>query len=814
MKKFLSDVLVDCNLTVSGTTSLGAATGITASAEDNSTALATTEWVTTHVSTNAIYSLRVPTGTTNIRLSSGGVTEDVTISATGAAAVSRVSDSEIRITSSNDVDYVSLVSLVGNNLEFTGVGNGFAGTIDLSEITSSFNATDVVTVYERVKNVAGGPLQKGTPLAVVPGQTSGNLSDVVPADASDPSRMPAVFILNEDLADQAEGDAVVYGNITGIDTSAFDSGTTVYVAPGGGWTADKPIGTDLIQNLGVITKSHPTNGGGVVMGAGRSNDVPNIPNGYAWVGNANGVATPTLLGSLAYSSATYDNYGSWNLKTNGVQRTTVQSGGNLDIVAGSNVSVAYGAGGVVTISSTNTNTDTNNYITGLSFSTSTGVLTATREGLGDLTVDLDGRYASSGHNHDSRYIRKDVVDSFTGLTNDVYDDTPGFLKGVISLRPGSEGGNTGIGFSTTVNVNTETGQDYGYLWWYDDNNNYAFGNGSGENAALILGIQNDSSTTSYGGTQDALVLESSANIFFNPGLSGIGTGGVGGPDFSQGNVYIGRADEAYVVYHQGNLVNVSQLTNDAGYLTEFSETDPVFTAHVSSGITATKISNWDTAHGWGDHSDEGYMLQPQWVQPITSGFGFHDDLGSGGDLNWAIGATDRGGVGQPGQNAFIIEKRTDGVEFTGLAQGTEVFTLDDSGNLGLSNSTPDHRLDVNGNIMTSGYLMVGNDTAVRIAKGSGTGNPVPQEVASFGSSVHIGAFIDFTIYNETKEHMRSGTMQLAFNADQVVFNEVSTMDIGDTTPCILNAVNNDGVVSVTFETPDPSFYIKYQVRTI
>ena len=1031
MKKFLSDVLVDCNLTVSGTTSLGAATGITASAEDNSTALATTEWVTTHVSTNAIYSLRVPTGTTNIRLSSGGVTEDVTISATGAAAVSRVSDSEIRITSSNDVDYISDVSLSGSTLSFTGINNAFTGSLDLSALSAQL--TDIETVYATVRNVSGIFIPKGTPLATVIGQTSGNVSDVVPADASDPAFMPALFVADEDIAEEAEGRAVAYGEIRGIDTSLYPSGTTVYVAPGGGWTDIKPTGTDLIQNLGVITKQHNTNGGGIVTGVGRSNDVPNIPQGYAWVGNANGVATPTLLGSLAYSSATYDNYGSWNLKTNGVQRTTVQSGGNLDIVAGTDISVSYGAGGVVTINSTATgsidyisdvalngnsldftavgsgfagsidlsslnavssiadltdvdltglannailkydsvnqewvvsttndtanatataivpfaiasvnttsngsgigiswsnwnssnatldftfttaqpNTDyivitdteiyddffvgvtnktvngfraefydnsqsrtpssfsefsfivyasdptqqikssvgginelsdvdtvtstpsngealvwdgtnwapgtistTNNYLTGLSFNTSDGVLTATREGLGDLTEDLDGRYASSGHNHDSRYIRKDVVDSFTGLTNDVYDDTPGFLKGVISLRPGSEGGNTGIGFSTTVNVNTETGQDYGYLWWYDDNNNYAFGNGSGENAALILGIQNDSSTTSFGGTQDAVAIESSANIFFNPGLSGIGTGGVGGPDFTQGKVYIGRADEAYEVYHQGNLVNVSQLTNDAGYLTSFSETDPVFTAHVSSGITATKISNWDTAHGWGDHADEGYMLQPQWVQPITSGFGFHDDLGSGGDLNWAIGATDRGGVGQPGQNAFIIEKRTDGVEFTGLAQGTEVFTLDDSGNLGLSNSTPDHRLDVNGNIMTSGYLMVGNDTAVRIAKGSGTGNPVPQEVASFGSSVHIGAFIDFTIYNETKEHMRSGTMQLAFNADQVVFNEVSTMDIGDTTPCILNAVNNDGVVSVTFETPDPSFYIKYQVRTI
>jgi hypothetical protein len=47
----------------------------------------------------------------------------------------------------------------------------------------------------------------------------------------------------------------------------------------------------------------------------------------------------------------YDNYSSWNLKTNSVQRTTVTSGGTLNLVAGTNVTVGYSAGGTVTISS-------------------------------------------------------------------------------------------------------------------------------------------------------------------------------------------------------------------------------------------------------------------------------------------------------------------------------------------------------------------------------------------------------------------------------------------------------------------------------
>jgi len=182
-------------------------------------------------------------------------------------------------------NYISNVSLAGNLLSFTGVGSGFNGSIDLSGI--SVNLNEVETVYERVKNVSGGPILKGTPLAVVAGQTEGFISDVVPADASDPAKMPALFIANEDIPDEAEGEAVVFGAFSGVDTSLYPSGTVVYVAAGGGWTDTKPVWPNKIQNLGVITKSHPSNGGGIVTGVGRANDIPNLTAGKIWVGSAN-----------------------------------------------------------------------------------------------------------------------------------------------------------------------------------------------------------------------------------------------------------------------------------------------------------------------------------------------------------------------------------------------------------------------------------------------------------------------------------------------------------------------------------------------
>jgi hypothetical protein len=44
-----------------------------------------------------------------------------------------------------------------------------------------------------------------------------------------------------------------------------------------------------------------------------------------------------------------------------------------------------------------------------------------------------------------------------------------------------------------------------------------------------------------------------------------------------------------------------------GYLTSYTETDPVFSASEAASITSTDTSNWDTAYGWGNHASAGYL---------------------------------------------------------------------------------------------------------------------------------------------------------------------------------------------------------------
>lgn len=149
-----------------------------------------------------------------------------------------------------------------------------------------------------VKNISGGTLAKGTPVHVTASASppSGFLSEVVAADAGDAGLMPAHYILGEELIDGAEGVGIISGKIQGVDTQTpgFSEGDTIYVAVGGGYTNTKPTGsTNLIQNIGVVTKIDNTNGGGEVFGAGRTNDLPNLLQNYVWIGGPGDVPTFT-----------------------------------------------------------------------------------------------------------------------------------------------------------------------------------------------------------------------------------------------------------------------------------------------------------------------------------------------------------------------------------------------------------------------------------------------------------------------------------------------------------------------------------------
>ncbi len=173
-------------------------------------------------------------------------------------------------------------------------GANVTGSVTNAEFAEYANNT---IVYG--KNLTGAEILKGTPLFFTASGTSGNTVGVYPADAGNPARMPAGGIAGENIAIGGEGRLFLDGFINGVDTSAFNSGDVVYVAVGGGYTNVKPTGSaNLVQSLGYVEAVDASNGSGVINGPGISTEVPNIAEGNLWVGNSDGVATPSTSQSL------------------------------------------------------------------------------------------------------------------------------------------------------------------------------------------------------------------------------------------------------------------------------------------------------------------------------------------------------------------------------------------------------------------------------------------------------------------------------------------------------------------------------------
>jgi len=133
-------------------------------------------------------------------------------------------------------------------------------------------------IHIACKNTQGTSVSGGTPVYIKGNVGGSNKIEIGVASASVASSMPAVGILSEDLANNIEGYVDAFGIASKLNTSAFDFGDTLYVAPSGGLTNVRPTATsDLVQNIGIVELSDPSNGKIIVLGPGRTNDVPNSP---------------------------------------------------------------------------------------------------------------------------------------------------------------------------------------------------------------------------------------------------------------------------------------------------------------------------------------------------------------------------------------------------------------------------------------------------------------------------------------------------------------------------------------------------------
>ena len=196
--------------------------------------------------------------------------------------------------------------------------------------------------YVSVKNVSGGQLDRGTVVYVI-GTQNANIFNVDKADASDPSKMPAIGIVYSDLANGTEGVVVAYGKVQGVPTNGFLEGEVMYLSntsPGAVSNVKSYGLTDLIQNIGICTKSHATNGTVFVTGVGRSNDIPNAPlsasPNYVYINEANNDMKKIVPSDLLTKIQTFEQVSNVGNTTSNVIQFTAP---DMSLVATGNISV-------------------------------------------------------------------------------------------------------------------------------------------------------------------------------------------------------------------------------------------------------------------------------------------------------------------------------------------------------------------------------------------------------------------------------------------------------------------------------------------
>jgi hypothetical protein len=293
---------------------------------------------------------------------------------TGLTSVGLSMPSAFTVSNSPLTDNGTLsVTGAGTTLQYVR-GDGSLATFP----TVSQEAQRLIT---EVYNNSGATLTKGTVVYINGGQ--GNLPTVTKAIAtSDATSAQTYGIVQTDITNMNNGFVVVIGSLTNLDTQAYADGTQLYLSStvAGAWTSVKQYAPAHLVYVGIVTRSHPTQGIVEVR----------IQNGFEMDELHNVSAqTPSNGSILQYVTST-------SLWTSVAGTTTnIAEGTNLyytDVRARASNSFVAGSGaynsttGVITIP-TNTNQLTNgaSFITlaslsgstGISYNNTTGVITST-----------------------------------------------------------------------------------------------------------------------------------------------------------------------------------------------------------------------------------------------------------------------------------------------------------------------------------------------------------------------------------------------------------------------------------------------------
>lgn len=244
--------------------SLGVASGSTTGA------LSSTDWTT--------FNNKYPASNPNGYTSNVGTVTSVAMTVPSAFSVSGSP-----ITSSGTL----AVTATGNTTQYI-AGDGSLVTFPTMSTAG--------TLIREVRNTTGATLTKGT-VVYISGAT-GNKPTVSKAIATGDSTSAQTFgLVQADIANNANGNVVCAGDITGIDTSALTEGAQLYLSSttAGAYTTTKQYAPAHLVYIGIVTRAHPSLGQIEV----------NIQNGYELDELHNVAAqTPSNNDGLFYETST------------------------------------------------------------------------------------------------------------------------------------------------------------------------------------------------------------------------------------------------------------------------------------------------------------------------------------------------------------------------------------------------------------------------------------------------------------------------------------------------------------------------------
>lgn len=212
--------------------------------------------------------------------------------------------------------------------------------------------------WQRVINNTGSTIANGKVVTIT--GASGALPTIALAQAN--TKIVALGIATESIANGAQGEVTVYGEVNGIDTSAFSAGAVLYVdaATPGALTATSPAAPNYLIRVGTVGVSNATTGTIIVnspttaLGLGSANQVFGVNSAatsqeYKTLnGTANEITVTNAANSVTWSIPSAVTFtgktitggaftgGTWN---NGVIGGTTPAAATFTTITGTNLTV-------------------------------------------------------------------------------------------------------------------------------------------------------------------------------------------------------------------------------------------------------------------------------------------------------------------------------------------------------------------------------------------------------------------------------------------------------------------------------------------